>query len=432
MAMEQIDFVFADKATVPGWIGGNVRDEIVQHVLDMKPDRVLLLTDETVDSLHGSYFDLLQRPRSSSAVGETGAQSSSVSLPEVDKFVLPCGDACKSWAHLTSLMEWAFERGATKRTVVVAFGGGALLNVSGLFASMLFRGSKLVYVPTTLLAMHDVVTSLKTSICFGGRKNTIGTFYAPLKILIDVAFCQTLPRNELFSGLGELAKNAVLIGGKHAEGFCKALNKDSINSHHGGSGEEFVIDDETLAELLALGIEAKMEVLRTDAYEKVSGMIFEYGHTVSHALEKAYGDGVVPHGLGVTYGMLSTSYAAHKLGVMSAEDREEHDRLCWLLLKRWSLPEPRPSVEVVMGFAMQDSKRGLTSEAEDEISDVMVRRLGDVVHTATNNLSKFPKALTEEWLETMGFERAVPVATKTPSKLPQAATSELLEAVGFP
>merc|ERR1719162_1452929 len=123
----------------------------------MKPDRMLLLTDETVDSLHGSYFDLFQRPRSASAVGETGAQSSSVSLPEMDKFVLPCGDACKSWAHLTSLMEWAFERGATKRTVVVAFGGGALLNVSGLFASMLFRGSKLVYVPTTLLAMHDVV-----------------------------------------------------------------------------------------------------------------------------------------------------------------------------------------------------------------------------------------------------------------------------------
>merc|ERR1712154_62540 len=82
----------------------------------------------------------------------------------------------------------------TKRSLVVAFGGGALMNVTGLFASMLYRGSKLIYVPTTLLAMHDVVTSLKTSICFDGRKNNIGTFYAPLKILIDVAFCRTLSR----------------------------------------------------------------------------------------------------------------------------------------------------------------------------------------------------------------------------------------------
>merc|ERR1712157_46612 len=146
-------------------------------------------------------------------------------------------------ANLTALMEWAFESGATKRSLVVAFGGGALMNVVGLFASMLFRGSKLVYVPTTLLAMHDVTTSLKTSICFEGRKNNIGTFYAPMKILIDVAFCRTLPRGELFSGLGELAKNAALLGGKHAAGFRDALTKDVIDAQSGGSGAEFSLSD---------------------------------------------------------------------------------------------------------------------------------------------------------------------------------------------
>jgi len=270
---------------------------------------------------------------------------------------------------------------------------------------MLYRGSKLVYVPTTLLAMHDVTTSLKTSICFDGRKNNIGTFYAPLKILIDVAFCRTLPRGELFSGIGELAKNAALLGGKHAEGFCNALSRERINSEHGGSGEEFAIDDSTLSMLLALGIEAKMTVLAEDAYEKTSGMIFEYGHTVSHAIEKAYGDGVVPHGLGVTYGMISSSYAAEKLGIMSAKDREEHDELCWLLLKKWPLPEPKPSLETVLGLAMRDSKRGLTGEADDEISDVLLRKMGDVVETKTNNLSKFPCSFVEEWLEDMGFPR---------------------------
>merc|ERR1719433_2234284 len=142
------------------------------------------------------------------------------------------------------------------------------MNLSGLFASMLFRGSKLIYVPTTLLAMHDV----KTSICFDGRKNNIGTFYAPLKILIDVAFCRTLPRGELFSGLGELAKNAALLGGKHAAGFRDALTKDQINGQNGGSGEEFSLDSGMLSKLLSLGIDAKMKVLRQDAYEKTSGV----------------------------------------------------------------------------------------------------------------------------------------------------------------
>merc|ERR1712110_798945 len=121
-----------------------------------------------------------------------------------------------------------------------------------------YRGMKLVYIPTTLLAMHDVVTSLKTSICFDGRKNNIGSFYAPLKILIDVSFCRTLPRGELFSGIGELAKNAALLGGKHAEGFINALSSERINGEHGGSGEEFTLDDQTLKHLLGLGIDAKM------------------------------------------------------------------------------------------------------------------------------------------------------------------------------
>merc|ERR1711920_917213 len=106
---------------------------------------------------------------------------------------------------------------------------------------------------------------------------------------------------------------------------------------------------------------------------------------------------------GVTYGMMSSSYAAMKMGIMSVEDHERHDQLCMLLLKRWPLPEPRPSAEHVLGLAMRDSKRGITSEAEDEISDVLLRRMGDVVPTETNMLSKFPCKYVMEWLASMGF-----------------------------
>merc|ERR1711907_487925 len=236
------------------------------------------------------------------------------------------------------------------------------------FASIAYRGMKVVYIPTTFLAMHDVVTSLKTSICFDGRKNNIGSFYAPAKILIDVAFCASLPRNELFSGLGELAKNALLFGQRHAELFTTALSREAVNAMNGGSGEEFSLSDDTLLELVRLGIEAKMTVLATDAYERTSGMVFEYGHTVSHALEKAYGDGTIPHGLGVVYGMLSSSYVAEKIGVTTKEAQKEHDELCHLLLSKWPLPEPKPSVEIVMSLAMKDSKRGITAEEEHEIS----------------------------------------------------------------
>jgi 3-dehydroquinate synthase/2-deoxy-scyllo-inosose synthase len=348
--------------------------------------------------MHADYFSPLEGTAASGA-GETGATS----IQCIEKFVLPCGDAAKSWEHLTSLMEWNFRVGATKKSVVVAFGGGAVLNVAGLFASIAYRGMKLVYVPTTLLAMHDVVTSLKTSICFNGRKNNIGSFYAPVKILIDVGFCRTLPKNELFSGLGELAKNAALFGGEHADGFRKALSKDLIDAQSGGSGAEFSLSDDALLALVDLGIRAKMDMLLHDAYEKTTAMVFEYGHTMSHAIEKTYGDGVVPHGLGVTYGMLACSYVAERLGIMSKKAQEEHDEICHLLVQRWPLPQPLPPAGEVMARAMKDSKRGITSESVDEISDVLLRKVGDVLPSKTNMLNKFPSELFLEWLKSMGF-----------------------------
>jgi 3-dehydroquinate synthetase len=277
---------------------------------------------------------------------------------------------------------------------------------------MVYRGMKLAYVPTTFLAMHDVVTSLKTSICFDGRKNNIGSFYAPLKILIDVGFCRTLPRSELFSGLGELAKNAALFGGAHLEGFVDALSKQSVDARTGGSGEEFALDDETMFQLVCLGVQAKMDMLQHDALEKTSAMVFEYGHTMSHAIEKTYGDGVIPHGLGVTYGMLACSFVAERLGIMSKDAREEHDAVCKMLVQKWPLPLPLPTIEDVMSRAMKDSKRGVTSEAEDEISDVLLRRVGDVLPTSTSNLSKFPSKLFAEWLESMGFLSETAAAKK--------------------
>merc|ERR1712083_153706 len=70
---------------------------------------------------------------------------------------------------------------------------------------------------------------------------------------------------------------------------------------------------------------------------------------------------------------------------------------------KWPLPEPKPSRERVMALAMLDSKRGITSESNDEISDVLLHRMGDVVPTKTSMLSKFPSRYVLEWLCAMGF-----------------------------
>ena len=386
--MEHSILKFAHIANVPCYTGLECQKEMCDQLLALGADNLFFITDATVDKLFGEYFEPLKEV-------EAG--------PQVHKYIVPCGDACKSWDVMGALVDWLFASQATKRSVICTFGGGACINVGGLVASMVFRGMKYVSIPTTLLAMHDVVTSLKTSICFQGRKNNIGTYYAPILSLMDVAFCRTLPAAELFSGLGELAKNAAFFGGEHFSGFVEALTKSPANKRKAdGSEVTFSLDDHALMKLVKLGVKAKMDVLAEDAYEKKFGMVFEYGHTVSHSIEKAYGDGTIPHGLGVTYGMLACSQFSEKLGFMTPEDRKAHDDMCNLLVSRWPLPEPRPTANKILELAMRDSKRGITGEKPHELSEALLRSVGVPVQTPSM-LTALDKGLYWDWLVGMGF-----------------------------
>ena len=385
---------------------------MTQELLLLETDRFLIVYDENALRLHGKYMEGLAVyvvvSRSARAPPDPAAFDRTLDLwrrtasvcreggRPVSTITLPGGDEAKSWSHLETLVNWAFDSGATKRSVCIGFGGGALLNICGLFSGMMYRGIRVVYLPTTFLAMHDVVTSLKTSICHHGRKNNVGIFYAPLRCYIDTIFCTTLSTAEILSGMGELAKNACIFGKEHATGLCPILEQCQAE-HREPTGDE-------LLALIRLGVAAKMSQLEVDAHERIAGMVFEYGHTIGHALEKAYGDGTVPHGVGVAFGMMACSYVSEKLGHMSADDRAVHDRICRLVTDRWPLPEPRPALSSVMSIMMRDSKRGIAKEQPHEISDVLLRSVGDTIYTSTQNLSKFPADLVRQFLaEHLGF-----------------------------
>ncbi len=52
--------------------------------------------------------------------------------------------------------------------------------------------------------------------------------------------------------------------------------------------------------LIELGVAAKARLMRDDPYECGPAMIFEYGHTVGHALELTFG-GELSHGDAVAW-----------------------------------------------------------------------------------------------------------------------------------
>ncbi len=162
--------------------------------------------------------------------------------------------------------------------------------------------------PTTLLAMHDSVTSMKQTVNCYGVKNLLGTFYRPTAILVDLSALNTLPTAHLRSGVFELVKNALVLG----DPFLTRLK--------GLSPRVPCSDPSVWLELIRLGVEAKRRLLLRDPYERESAIVFEYGHTIGHALELAC-HGALTHGECVAWGMLYAGSISSRLGFMSTPAR---------------------------------------------------------------------------------------------------------------
>ena len=306
-------------------------------------------------------------------------------------FITLEGERCKSLSVLGEVTDACLTGGATKRSLVLVFGGGATMNLGGLAAALIYRGLRLCYVPTTLMAQNDVVPSMKTAINFCDRKNNFGTFHAASLNVVDTRYLHTLPPQQLRAGMGELVKNALVLGGAHF-----TLAERMLDAHARGA-----LDDSLLAEIVESGIRAKLPALAVDAQEGHAGMIFEYGHTVGHALELCYPAGVLPHGLAICWGMRCCSYVAAQLGLIDRVQADRHDALIQRLLPE-PLPAPLPTVTDVMFRVMRDGKRGRARESADECSCVLLAAVGTPVRT-DSMLSKFPSKLVVDWLRAQGL-----------------------------
>ena len=98
------------------------------------------------------------------------------------------------------------------------FGGGVVLNLGGLAASLMYRGIRFVHVPTTLMAQSDVIVSNKQGINFASGKNRLGVFTVPAAAFADPRFYATESPRQLRASLVEYCKNAILLGGAGAGG----------------------------------------------------------------------------------------------------------------------------------------------------------------------------------------------------------------------
>jgi 3-dehydroquinate synthase len=265
-------------------------------------------------------------------------------LPQVKRFDLRAGEACKTLAEIERTTQWLAESGYDRRGAVIGVGGGAATDHAGFAAAVYLRGVKFALCPTTLLAMVDASVGGKTAVDLPAGKNLVGAFHQPSAVVADLGFLDTLPLREVRAGLAEVVKC----------GFIADAEVLAILERLPAGGSE--LPPAVAADLVARAVRVKAEVVAEDETESGRRAILNFGHTVGHALEAASGYGLL-HGEAVGLGML----AALSLGEARGLGTPALTARARALLARLGLPVdlgPRLSAEVLARVTVDKKRRG--------------------------------------------------------------------------
>ncbi len=228
--------------------------------------------------------------------GRRLAASLARSAPLAATLILPDGERGKTLAVLERSASRLLRAGLTRRSLVVAVGGGAVTDAGGFLASVFMRGIDWLAVPTTVLAMVDAALGGKTAVNLPEAKNAVGAFHPPVGVLADPAWLATLPPREMRSGLGEVLKYGFLRP--------ELLPRLAAEARAGRAGAR------TLADCAAV----KLEVVERDPREKAERKLLNLGHTFGHGVEAAGGFRSFTHGESVAIGMAYAFRLARRMG----------------------------------------------------------------------------------------------------------------------
>jgi 3-dehydroquinate synthase/2-deoxy-scyllo-inosose synthase len=324
--------------------------------------------------------------------------------------VAPCttaaitgGEQAKTLAGVAELADAAIRAGVTRASVVIGFGGGLAGNVAGLLAALLFRGIRLVHIPTTLLAMSDSVLSLKQAVNTSDGKNQLGAFHAPQFVWANLGYTKSLPPVEVRSALCELVKNVLAIAPERYDWAAARLRPDA-----GYTTWE-------LAEFTEFCVDAKQKVMAGDPRETGPGLVLEYGHTIGHAVELLTPGGL-PHGLAVGAGMLAAARIAGEFGYLTASDQHAHR----ILLERAGAPAILPyriPAKDVLAVLHKDNKRGYLRPQAHAVDMILLDALGSPHVDGCTCLTHVPDAAAER-----AITRLMPPLPARPQSVPPVLT----------
>jgi 3-dehydroquinate synthase len=255
-----------------------------------------------------------------------------------DYITLPVGEASKSLNEFSRVISQMVEFGCDRKTTIIALGGGVVGDVSGFVASSFMRGIDYYQIPTTLLAMVDSSIGGKTGINIAEGKNLVGAIYQPKGVLIDPVILESLSKEEVMAGLGEVIKYGAI--------WDKAFLIDISTWLED-------IDSFPFEDAIRKSCKIKAEVVSKDEREGDLRRILNFGHTIGHALESHLGYGKIRHGEAVALGMKCAGFISQKLNLLSKEELSTLNQT----INRLPLPQlPHINGNHLMPFIKTDKK----------------------------------------------------------------------------
>ncbi len=193
------------------------------------------------------------------------------------------------------------ELNADRKSLLINIGGGVITDLGGFVACTFKRGITYVNVPTTLLSMVDASVGGKTGVDLGHLKNQIGVISNPDLVLIDTQFLNTLPQNQMRSGLAEMLKHGLISNEAYWNKF-QNLEKLTLND---------------LDTLIHESVMIKKHVVTVDPFENGLRKTLNFGHTLGHAIESYFlsntNKKTLLHGEAIVVGMILACYISTEL-----------------------------------------------------------------------------------------------------------------------
>ena len=262
-----------------------------------------------------------------------------------DSFVctIPQGAPSKCFDQYKHLLEEMISHNMSRKDAIIAVGGGVVGDLAGFVAASYMRGIDFYNIPTTVLSQVDSSVGGKVAIDMGSYKNIVGAFWQPKTVIIDPNVLSTLSLRQQHNGLCEALKMGLILD----DHLVSLFEQDTLD----------------IDAIITRSIELKRDVVQQDERESNLRKILNFGHTIGHAIESAYGLNTYLHGECVAMGML-----------FFIEDKPLKQRVL-NIYKKLDLPQvPDYDTATLLEYVTHDKK-----SSHNTVSTILVKQSGSYI-----------------------------------------------------